>query len=245
MEARSTSAPADNGAADLSVDFDLTHRPARADLHDPDQRREVESALTSVPGVLAARIVAGFERDVDEVHVVTSLDATPKHTVRDVQTVLMAKFGVTTDHRVVSVVQLDAEAVEAPASSVRVAIDRVTESHSGLTVTAEVDLRVGDEVRRHVHDGAATPAGRHRAVAGATLAGVRELLAAVDVLLELDGVDIVDVGGHTTAVSVLTQRGPRGAEVLSGTAIVRDAAADAVARSVLDAINRTLERALG
>ncbi len=230
---------------DLTAELELDARPPQADLHDPQQRREVEASLTRIPGVLATRIVPGFERDVDELHVVTTLSTTPKHTVRDVQTLLMAKHGVTTDHRVVSVVQLESgDGVSAPSES-RVAIERVGLANAGLTVAAEVELRAGDARHRHVHEAAATTAGRHRAVAQATLAGVAALLGADDHALELDGVEVIEIGGVATAVTVLTRRSIRGTEILSGTAVVREAPADAVARAVLDATNRSLSRALG
>ena len=67
------SAKTDAGA-DLTAEVDLAARPVSTDLHDPAQRAEVERALTTVPGVLGARLVAGFEREVDELHVLTTLD---------------------------------------------------------------------------------------------------------------------------------------------------------------------------
>ena len=239
--------PSANTAAerfDLTAELELDRRPPRADLHDPEQRHRVEAALTTIPGILAARVVAGYERDVDELHVVTSLDPTPKRTVRDVQTVLMAKFGVTTDHRVISVVQLDADAVIEPPGSMRLAIERVGLANVGVRVTAEVELRAGDVVHRHEEHAAATANGRNRAVALATLGAVRSALGEIDGAIELDGVDLVEVGGATAAVTVLTQRGARGDEILSGVAVVREVTSDAVARAVLDATNRLLARAL-
>lgn len=229
---------------DLTAELEFDRRPPRTDLHDADQRHRVEGALTTIPGILAARLVAGYERDVDELHVVTTLQQTPKHTVRDVQTVLMAKFGVTTDHRVISVVQLDADAVVEPPGTMRLAIERVGLANVGVRVTAEVELRAGDVVHRSEEGAAATANGRNRAVALATLGAVRSALGDIDVAIELDGVDLVDVGGVTTAVTVLTQRSGRGEEILSGTAVVREVASDAVARAVLDATNRLLARAL-
>lgn len=79
--------------AELAAEIDLTQEPARVDLHDPQRRGEVEAALTAVPGLVGARLVPGFDREVDEVHVLSTLERNPKQTVRDVQTVLMAASG--------------------------------------------------------------------------------------------------------------------------------------------------------
>lgn len=227
--------------ADLTAEVDLTAPPVRTDLHDPRQRTEVERAIATVPGVLGARIVPGFERQVDELHVLTSLEKAPKQAVRDVQTVLMARFGVPTDHRVISVVQLDEQSVGAPATS-RVTIDRVAVTHAGLEVRAEVALRDGDDELVGTGDGPSTPAGQHRAVGRATLDAVRPLLGEGHVV-ELEGTDVIEMLGRGVALSLVQFRTARGEHTVAGSALVRDASADAVARSVLDALNRSIGEA--
>lgn len=227
--------------ADLTAEVDLTAAPARTDLHDPSQRAAVERALGTVPGVLGARVVPGFERQVDELHVLTSLDKAPKQAVRDVQTVLMARFGVPTDHRVISVVQLDEQRIGGPAAS-RVTIDHVAVTHAGLEVRAEVALRDGDAELVGVGEGPSTPAGRHRAVGRATLDAVRSLLGEGHIV-ELEGTDVTEVMGRRVAVSLVQFRAARGEHTVAGSALVRDATADAVARSVLDALNRSIGEA--
>jgi hypothetical protein len=228
-------------SADLTAEVDLTAPPARTDLHDPSQRAAVEEALGTVPGVLGARVVPGFERQVDELHVLTSLDKAPKQAVRDVQTVLMARFGVPTDHRVISVVQLDEQRIGGAAAS-RVTIDHVAVTHAGLEVRAEVALRDGDTELVGVGEGPSTPAGRHRAVGRATLDAVRTLLGEGHIV-ELEGTDVTEVLGRRVAVTLVQFRAARGEHTVAGSALVRDATADAVARSVLDALNRTIGEA--
>jgi len=59
--------------------------------------------------------------------------------------------------------------------------------------------------------------------------------------VEVDSSDVVEAGNRKVAVTVLTVVAPRqGEEVVSGSAMVRADEADAVARSVLDALNRRL-----
>lgn len=217
----------------------------RTDLHDPERRAEVERGLGNIPGVLGARLVAGYDREVDELHVVTTLDRSPKQTVRDVQTLLMAQYGVTTDHRVVSVVQLDedpapdAEPV-GPRAVPRATVDRITVSHAGTEVHAEVTLRHAGEVLTGRAEGASTPHGRRNAVARAALAALVPALGASPAV-ELRGSEIVDLLDHRIALTVIQLRTARGERTVTGSALVRDATADAVVRSVLDALNRTAD----
>ncbi len=226
------------GVAELDAELDLSAEPGRSDLHDPSQRRRVEQQVTSIPGVLAVRLVPGFDREVDELHVVTSPERGPKATVRDVQTVLLARCGVNIDHRVISVVQLDERQV-LPAPG-RVRLLQVTTVQSGKGLSAEVALAFDDEEARGVAEGAATSAGYVRSVARAALAAFNELIA-TDLTLELRDAAIVTVGGQELAVAVIELRDARGEELRSGTSLVREPAADAIARSVLDALNRTVE----
>lgn len=229
-----------SSTADLQVEVDLDATPAPTDLHDPRQRAEIERAITAIPGMLGARLVPGFDRQVDELHVLTSVDKAAKQAVRDVQTVLMARYGVPTDHRVISVVALDEQT--SVASTARVIIERVGLTQAGLGVTAEVVLLDGDERFVGTADASASAKGRNRAVAAATLAAASDLIGE-DCRVDLDGIEIADVVGQRVAVAVLQVRASRDELTLAGSALVRDADADAIARSVLDALNRTISEA--
>lgn len=222
---------------DLTAEVDLNPRPRHIDLHDPEVRAEVERAVCSVPGVVGARLVPGFDRQVDELHVLTTLDKHPKQAVRDVQTVLMARFGVPTDHRVVSVVQLDER--DGLPNANRVVIDRVAVTQGGMSVTVEVVLRDGEAEFRGSAEGSSSGSGRYRAIAHATLDAVRPLLSE-GCLVELEGVDLTTILGHTLAVALIHFRTDRSELTLSGSAVVRDAEPEAVARAILDALNRTI-----
>ena len=221
---------------DLQVEVDLASTPARTDLHDPNQRAAVERTLCSMPGVIGARLVPGFDRQVDELHVLTTLERQPKQTVRDVQTLLMARYGVPTDHRVISVVQLDEHTTIA--ATARVIIERVATSRAGLTSNAEVILIDGDERYVGTGEGAASPQGIQRAVAYATLNAASELIGD-GCRVDLEGITVTNALGQPIAVSLLQVRTQREAITLTGSALVREAEPDAIARAVLDALNRT------
>lgn len=222
----------------LEVDLQPPDRPI--DLHDPVQRTGVERSLCSIPGVLGARLVPGFDRQVDELHVLTGLNRAPKQTVRDVQTLLMARFGIPTDHRVISVVQLDEQTTIA--STARVLIERVSSSRIGLSLNAEVTLLDGEERYEGSGEAPASPQGLRRAVAIATLQAA-EALIGPDCRVDLEGVTVDDHLGQPIAISLLHVHTERGSILHSGSALVRGVETDAIARSVLDALNRSLGEA--
>lgn len=65
--------------------------------------KRAEELLSTLPGVIAARIIAGDNGAVEEIHVLTTSDLTPKQTVRNIESALIAHLGMRVDHRKISV----------------------------------------------------------------------------------------------------------------------------------------------
>ncbi|HEX3003135.1 MAG TPA: hypothetical protein VHO27_02920 [Angustibacter sp.] len=124
-----------------------------------------------------------------------------------------------------------------PASSARVVVDRVsvvTEQHE---VLASVRLRHGERAHEGTARRPATGSGAHRALAEATAAAVEAVVDA-RARLDVDQVDLLQVGPDHVAVVVLTLLAPTGIDRLTGSALVRSDSQDAVVRATLDALNR-------
>ncbi|HVX39322.1 MAG TPA: hypothetical protein VHB25_07080 [Gemmatimonadaceae bacterium] len=71
----------------------------------PIQR--AEELLATLPGVISARIVAGQNGAVEEIHILTTTDVTPKQTVRNVESALIAHLGMRVSHKKISVATSD------------------------------------------------------------------------------------------------------------------------------------------
>ena len=65
--------------------------------------KRAEELLATLPGVIAARIIASDNGAVDEIHVLTTSEVTPKQTVRNIESALIAHLGMRVDHRKISV----------------------------------------------------------------------------------------------------------------------------------------------
>ncbi|MBW3661493.1 MAG: hypothetical protein KY469_00210 [Actinobacteria bacterium] len=232
-------APDSDARTGLTADVDLpSGEDADVDLHDSGQRHLIEAAVSELPGVLAARIVPGYERSIDELHILATLDKTPKTLVRDVQSLLMARFAITIDHRVVSIVQMEDSSGVARAP--RVLIREVTASQQGLESLVDVKLVLDDRELTGRARGPASAAGRRRTAARATLEALQPLLSGSRVV-EVEGVAVQHILGHTVALSFVHIHTAKGAETVCGSALVRADEAEAVARSVLDAVNREID----
>jgi len=73
----------------------------------PIQR--AEELLATLPGVMSARIVASPNGAVDEIHILTTTEFTPKQTVRNVESALIAHLGMHVSHKKISVATSDGE----------------------------------------------------------------------------------------------------------------------------------------
>jgi hypothetical protein len=235
---------------DITIELPEPIPADRADLRDPEQRTAVERSLTTVPGVLAARLVPGDDRHVAELHVLTAPDRDPDRTVRDVRTALLARFGVVTGAGVVSAVPSSPPRDGAPDRAPTIA--HVTVEEHGRRVIAEVGLHDRSRLRTATAHGEATPPGRRDAVATATLESARE--AATELReLELHSVELLELEGHRTVVALVTDgrdagdadvsssgRGDPASSALVGTALVGGSVDDAVAQAVFDAVSRAV-----
>lgn len=67
----------------------------------PIQR--AEELLATLPGVISARIVASGSGSVEEIHILTSDEVSPKQTVRNVESALIAHLGMRVSHKKISV----------------------------------------------------------------------------------------------------------------------------------------------
>lgn len=212
---------------------------------------ELEDSLRQVPGIKAASVVTGPDAVPTEVHVLASPGKPAKQVVRDVQSLALARFDIDIDHRIVSVVQISDEEVvmvgdppaqddsqAAPEVALRPAIAAIM-VRSGTGVTeASVTLLANNQLFEGKAQGPVGPSHRSRIVAAATLHAVDDLLGRS---CEVESATVVSIGGREVALSVLTLMVARtGEQVLTGCALVRGDDADAIARSVLDALNRQL-----
>jgi hypothetical protein len=185
-----------------------------------------------------------------EVHVLASPGKAAKQVVRDVQSLAMARYDLDIDHRIVSVVQIGEEEAPLAESSTSSAVAEEVDSptrpsiaeimvrSSGGVTEAAVTLSAGEMMFEGKSEGPAGHSHRARLVAAATLDAVDELLGQ---RVEVESATVVTTGGRGVALSVLTMMVPRsGEQVLTGCALVRGDEADAIARSVLAALNRQL-----
>ena len=219
----------------LSVDQRLSHVSVD----------DIENTLGQVAEIKAARIVASPEGQIQEIHVLALPTKTPKQLVRDIESTIMATFGISIDHKKISIAQLGAEAMpaeeaaEAVQVEVRARIVAINANVTGVHATVSVTLDIEGETHVGESSGPASSTGRQRLVALATLDAVEQYVHGTH-SFALEDVSIIQLGRERVAVSCVTLVSPLGEQSYAGSALVRQNEKDSIVRATLDAINRRL-----
>lgn len=204
---------------------------------------EIEEALAQVGEIKAARVVVDSFGSIQEIHVLALPSKQPKQLVRDIESAIMARFGIPVDHRKISIALLGREAVEVPAedrpSAVRPRIVSINASVSGVQAAASVTLEIAGEEYIGSASGPASQTGRARLVAQAALEAVGQCVSET-ATFALEDVAVVQLGREKVAVACVTLVTPYGEQSYTGSALVRQNDSDSIVRSTLDAINRRI-----
>ena len=226
----------------------------------PIQR--AEELLGTLPGVISARIIAGPTGEVDEIHLLTTAELTPKQTVRNVESALLAHLGMRVSHKKISVatstdpmakpaerapeVRRSGEVVAVamgPATAKRRIYFEDVEVRRSRTkgVTCRVTLRKGDQTYVGEADGIENERHRIELAARATLTALQQAEVEGKYLLALEGTKAIDAFEREFVFVGITARAGRDTMLLTGSAEVRESPETAGVLAVLDATNRWVE----
>ena len=225
---------------------------------------DVERALTGLKDVRSARIVTNDAGGILEIHVVADTARSAKMVARDVESILVAKIGLSIDHRKISVAQVEGEEtaeagrtshaearpakrVEAPAGLYLASEDRriefvgVSLAQSNLVAQARVELSRDGVGTVAEATGADSTDSVLRIVAEATMEAVQRYFENGG-LFTVTAVEQMTVGGKPIVVVVVAHVYERGERVLVGACPSSGDVPRAVALATLDAVNRFLRR---
>ena len=231
--------PGERGALPLT--------PAGGQAPDPWGVKRAENLITSLTGILSARVMVTPLGEVSEIHVLTSNEMQAKQVVRNIESALMAHLGMKIDHRKISVAQTaDVRPIEQmQQEAVRTRAKKRVVVFQGLEVRpAErpqrvvVRVRLAFEGRSAEAEEQGTDTVRNRVEAAARAASqcLDELLP--DNSVALEGATIIEAFDRKFVLVAVHGLGGREAQLLTGTCEIRESTERAAVLAVLDATNR-------
>lgn len=205
---------------------------------------DIEAALAQVGEIKAARVVVGLDGQIAEIHVLALPTKLPKQLVRDIESTLMARFGIPVDHRKISIAQLGRDSIPDPVEEPRSTAARprilgINASVSGLQAAASVTLEIDGTEYVGMASGPASQTGRVRQVALATLDAVSQYISE-GTTFALEDVAVIQLGREKVSVACISLVTPFGEQSFSGSALMRQNDSDSIVRATLDAINRRI-----
>jgi hypothetical protein len=226
-----------------------------------------EELLQTLPGVLNVRIVSGQTGEVSEVHILTTTEVSPKQTVRNVESALLAHLGMRVSHKKISVATSEGPAAEAfraarlatpplgipvvqlpeegpmtaQSARRRLYFEDVEVRRSRTSgMMCRVTLRHGEEIFVGEAEGVESDRLRTETAARAAVAAVAR--AGIEGRsLAFEGARLIGAFDREFVFVALTTRVGRDTTLLTGTAQVKDGIETATVLAVLDATNRWME----
>ncbi len=207
-------------------------------------KSELDKLMSSLSGVMAARTVLGDDDEIVEIHILSDLTKAPKQLVRDIQSAIMAAFGIDVDYKMISVAQVNSDmVVPSLATEPRLTIRKIMISLDATNLETTVVLGHGDKTFEGSCKGPLTGRNRIMSAANACLNALKNFLGPAYNLTMLD-LQRNSVAGNDCYVIALSYVEPFGEAVLYGISPINSAEAEvqAAVMAVLSAVNRPMTR---
>ena len=216
---------------------------------DPWGLLRVEQLLRSVEGVDSLKIVPDHHGAIDEIHVLSSSGLGAKQIVRNIESALLAQFGLQIDHRKISIAQVREEDLPSitpepePQTEAEPAPRRIilrgfhVDRRAGERVLCNVTL--GDEEKTYEGQAQGPDYAKSRleVAAQAVLNALSKATEGASTFA-IEGVSQVDLFGRRLVVSLVHASAGRATLSLPGIAEVTDSVEEAVVLACLNATNR-------
>ena len=217
---------------------------------DPWGVRRAENLLTSLEGILSARVVTTPLGEVSEVHILAHAGLAAKQLVRNIESALLAQLGLKVDHRKISIAQtaevrpieaLERDTVRDKVLQRALLFEKLSVSPGQRPhrITITVTLSYRGQTESAEEEASDTPRSRVEGAARASIAVLDRLLSASSVALE--GAKIVEAFDREFAFVAVQGLGGRETILMTGTSEIKESAERAAVFAVLDATNRWTE----
>ncbi len=198
--------------------------------------QEYRRLITQLQDVVAAKVCFNEAGALETIHVLAGAERSPKQVLRDIESALMARFGVEVDRQQITLAQVGNEVDDLLERS-RLSLEEISCTVQGSQARCRVRLRYGGQTCEGTVHGAASTEGWLRLVAEATLRALESYFEA-HWLFSIEEVVTVPLGCREAVVVSIVYLGHQGEEYFVGSSLLRHDEKEAAARATLDAINR-------
>ena len=230
--------------------------------------KRAEELILTLPGVVSAKIIESESGAVEQIHVLTTAELTPKQVVRNIESALMAHLAMRVDHRKISVA-ITSEAKPKPTPAHPTPRSQFVMRDAGVTpeggvrrytgrrlyfedvevrgsrskgVSCRVTLRKGEESYIGEAHGIEGDRSRLDLAARATVFAIGSAEGR-EGQLAVEGVKVMEAFDREYVFVGVTVRSGRDSQLLVGNCEIKGSAETASALAVLAATNRWVDQA--
>lgn len=224
---------------DISLQFrkDMLRMPSEKVFN--EKLSEYEEIIRQIRDVISARIVTDTSGEITEIHVLAGSGRSPKQVVRDIESAFVAQFGISIDHRKISVAQMQDDEEPGPVTEIRPKVVSVTVLSAGRTTETRVQLEIGGNLHEGVASGPNTANNKLRLISQATVAALEDYLKGTCNLVPED-ITMITLAKRQAVASSVSLVTNIGEERLIGAAFVNHDEREAAVKATLAAVNRRM-----
>lgn len=218
---------------------------------DPWGLNQVEQLLSGLTGITSLKVVPDGHGGIAEVHVVSDSDIGAKQIVRNIESALLAEFGLQIDHRKISVAEVDQPDIDhsepgeplgglkpVEDATRRLLLDSLEiDRKAGHRVACRVVLQADEEAFEGEAQGPDFSQSRLEVAAEAVLEALNTATME-DIALRLEGVQKFHAFGRELVVTLVQGQERRRSVSLPGVCLVNDSPEEATVLACLQATNR-------
>lgn len=198
---------------------------------------DLESVINSISGISSSKVICDEAGNIEEIHVLADQDRGAKQISRDIQSLLITKYNLKVDYKIISVAQIDSG--DKAERKDRFSIGAVGYCLIENYIEVKVVLKKEEKEFESIVRGLNSKNNRFRLIAQATLDCVHRYMGSQDIFI------VEDIGKAVLAKNdiiniAITFTSSYGEEMLIGSAILKKDEYEAIVRATLDAINRKI-----
>lgn len=199
----------------------------------------MEDNLEKIESVVSSKIVFGEDDKIDEIHLVANSHRGPKQIARDVQSILLATYNLSVDHKKISIAQISDGTVKKKAN--RIKLEGVLSETRYTKVTIKVTVSHDGEEFTKSRTGVNSSRNTDRMLVEATLDAVQAAGGLEDIFI-FDDIRQVPVAGTNIVVICVTGLKDEIEHRLCGASVVNNDYNKAVVKATMDAVNRFITK---
>lgn len=196
---------------------------------------EIRELICKLSDVKHCSVVCGDDNEIREIHVLAGTARNIKQLVRDIQSAINARFGISIDYKIISIAQIN----ENEFKDTRLKLDTISVKNIDNIIEAVVTLTCEEKTFEGTAKRVKSKSNKLKAIAEAALAALESYLE-IGQAFYLEDMQAFSLAGNELNVCVIGFSFAGKEELLSGCSIVNADENESVVKAVLSAVNRKI-----